>query len=196
MQVQAIDQPRYRSILPSHGARDCHAVALIKSARDLVFPPHAQVQIAASGLHDFIHEFPKNSPARAAELVAVENLMKHDRASGHIDVAHASAFPVLLVCDNNTVLVDALVPLDAALQRVPPNVREHVPVGLKMPVDRLEIAQTRVAHGLLLLEHEDRFGFEDALPDMFQSAHFAQLKVQGLDPTPAVFFGEFEEDLR
>jgi hypothetical protein len=32
-----------------------------------------------------------------------------------------------------------------------PNMREDVPVGLEMPVDRLEIAQTRVAHGYFFL---------------------------------------------
>jgi hypothetical protein len=61
---------------------------------------------------------------RTIELIAVKNLVKHDRASGHLNVAYAGAFPVLLVGDDDAVLIDALVRLDPVLECILPNVRE------------------------------------------------------------------------
>lgn len=78
--------------------------------------------------------------------------MKHDRACGHMHVAYASAFPVLLVGDHHSVLVDALPRLDTTLQSVLPDVGEYIAVGLKMPVDRVEVTETRVSHGYRFLK--------------------------------------------
>jgi len=147
-----IDQPRYRSILPSHSAHDLHAVALIESACDHIFPSHTQVQIAASRLYDLAHELLQDFATLAAELAAVQNLVKHDRASGNLHVAHAGAFPVSLVHHNHAVLIDALVRPDAALQPVLSDMWEHVALRLEVPVDRREIAQTGVSHGYRLLK--------------------------------------------
>jgi hypothetical protein len=143
---QRIDQPRYRLFLPSHVARESHAVALVEPECDCVFP-HTQIEIAARGFHDLTHELLEDPPASAIELTAVENLMKHDRASGHLHAAHAGSFPVPLECDNYAVLEDALVRLDAVFESVLPNVRESVPMRLEMPVDRTEVTETRVSHG-------------------------------------------------
>jgi hypothetical protein len=127
-------------------------VALVKSACDSVLPAHGEVKIAARWLHDLINELPKNLAPRTIELPAVENLMKHDRASGYLHVAHAGSFPVPLECDNYAVLVNALPGFDAAFESVLPNVREYVVVGLKTSVDRLEIAETCVSHGYRFLK--------------------------------------------
>lgn len=149
---QPINQPRHCSILPSHGARDLHAVALVESAGDRVFSAHGKVKITASWLYDLVHELKENPATRAVELVTVENLVKHDRASGHQHITNASPFSVLLVSDYHAVLIDTLPRLDAAFQCILPNVRKHIPVGLEMPVDRLEVAETRVSHGYFLLK--------------------------------------------
>jgi hypothetical protein len=125
---------------------------LIELARDRVLFAHAEIEIATRWLNDLIHELPEDFPPRAIELFAVENLVKHDRASGHLNVAHAVALPVPLKCDNYAVLVYALLRLDAAFKSVLPNVRKHIPVGLKVSVDRLEIAQTCVSHGYRFLK--------------------------------------------
>lgn len=101
---------------------------LIKSARDRVFLPHAQIQSAARGLNDLIHELPERSPTRTAELITVENLMEHDRASRNLHVADKSALPVLLVRDHHTILVDALTCRDPTLERVTPHMREDIPM--------------------------------------------------------------------
>jgi hypothetical protein len=65
--------------------------------------------------------------------------MKHDRTSGYLDVAHACALFVPLVGDNDAALIDALMRPNAALEFILPDVREDVPMGLKIPLDRLEI---------------------------------------------------------
>lgn len=143
---QPINQPRHRSILPHNSAHNLHAVALVESAGDRVLLAHTEVEIAARWLHYLRDELPEDPPARAVELLAVENLVKHDRASGHLHAADAGAFFVLLVNDDDAVLVNAMVCLDAAFECVLPNVREHIPVGLEMPIDRFEIAETRVSH--------------------------------------------------
>src|SRR5208282_2644450 len=149
--LEPIHQPRHGSVFPIHGASDLHAVAFIKLARDLVFLAHTQVEVAARWLHDFLHELPEHFPPCPVELPGVEDLMQHDRACRDLHRTHGSPLPVLLVCDHHAVLPDAMVRLDPPLQRVLPDVREHVPVGLEMPVDRLEIANTRVAHGYFFL---------------------------------------------
>ena len=51
-----------------------------------------------------------------------------------------------------------------------------------------------IAGFLPLLEDEDRFGFESTFSNVLQSDHFAQLKVQGLDQTPAIVLRVSEED--
>ena len=52
----------------------------------------------------------------------------------------------------HAVLPDAMVRLDPPLQRVQSDMRKYIPVGLEMPVDRLEIAESRVSHGYFLLK--------------------------------------------
>jgi len=148
---QTIDQSRYRLPLPRNRTRNLHAMTFIESACDRVLCSHAEVQIAARWLHDLVHELPEDSAARAVELVTIENLVQHDRPGWNLHIADAGSLPILLVRDDNTVLIDALAILDAALERILPDVREHVPVGLEMPVDRFEIAETRVAHGYFFL---------------------------------------------
>jgi len=185
-----------RSARPCNSTRDLHAVAFVESANDCVLTAHGKVKIAARCPHDFVHELPEDPAARTIELISVKNLVQHDRASGHLHVSHAGTFPVLLVCDDHAVLVDALPRCDLALELVLPNVRKHVPVRSEMPVDRLKIVETCVSHWLLLLEHEDRLTFESAPPDMLQPNHFAQLKVQRFDQMPAVVLSESDKDLR
>lgn len=124
----------------------------IETTRDLVRSSDTQVQIAARWLNDLIHEPPKNQPARATELVAVENLVQHDRASGDLNLAHASALPVLLVGDDDAVLVDTLPRFDTTFESILPNVGKHVPVFLEMSVDSLEVAETRMSHGYFFLK--------------------------------------------
>jgi len=77
--------------------------------------------------------------------------MQHDRASGHLHIAHGSPLPVLLVRDDDAVLPDAPVRLDAAFECVLPNVREHISVGLKLSVDSREITESRVSHRYFFL---------------------------------------------
>jgi len=144
---QPIDQPRYRSILPNHSAYDLHAVALIELAGDRVVLAHTQVEIAARWLHNLVHKLLEDFPPRAVELPGVQDLVQHDTASWNLHLAHAGPLLVLLERNRDAVFVDALPRLDAALERVLPNMREHIPVGLKVSVNRLEIAQTRVSHG-------------------------------------------------
>jgi hypothetical protein len=149
---QPIDQPRYCSIFPSHGARNLHAVALVESANDRIFPSHAKVQIAARRLRDLTHKLLEHATTRATELLTVYDLVDRNRASRDVNLADASFLAVFLKCDSDVVLVDALVPLDAALERVLPNVREHVPVRLEMPVDCIEVTEIRVSHGYRFLK--------------------------------------------
>jgi hypothetical protein len=91
---QPIDQPQYRSILPNNGSCGLHAVALVEVARCcvvLAHGAHGKVEVAARGFHDFLDELFKYATPRAVELIGVENLVKHDRASGHLNIAHGSS---------------------------------------------------------------------------------------------------------
>jgi hypothetical protein len=143
-----IEQPVHstgnRSARPCNCTRDHHAVALVESTCDHILLPHAEVEFTARRLHDLLHELLEDLATRAVELIGVENLVKHDRACRDLHGAHGSPLPVLMVGDNDAVLVNALPCFDTALECVLPDVREHVPVGLEMSVDRLEIAETRV----------------------------------------------------
>jgi hypothetical protein len=65
--------------------------------------------------------------------LAVEYLVKHGRASGHMHIAHAGAFPVLLVRDHHAVLIDALPCLDAAFQCVLPDVNPFLSCSVIVP---------------------------------------------------------------
>jgi hypothetical protein len=127
-------------------------VALVESASDHVFSAHGQVQVTASKLHNLIDQLIEDPPTSPVELTAVENLVEHDHASGNLHVAHAGAFRVSLVCDHDSILVNALTRLDVPLQSVLSNVREYIAVRLKMPAYRSEIAQTRVTHDYFFLK--------------------------------------------
>jgi hypothetical protein len=171
-------------------------VALVKLVGDRVVLAHTQVEIAARAVHDLTHELIEDPPTSPVELTAVEDLVQHDRASRNSHVANAGAFLIFLPDDDDAALIDALVPLDAAFESVLPDVREHIPVGLKLSVDRLEIAQTRVSHELSLSEDENGFAFEGAFSKMLESHHFAQLELKSLDQMPAIVLRVSEKDPR
>ena len=139
-------------MLPSDGARNPHTLPLVESARDPVLPAHGEVEIAARSLDNFVHEVSEHATTRPVELIAVENLVKHDRTSGHLHVAHVGALLVLLVRDHYTVLIDALFRPDLALELVLPNVGKNIPARLELLVDRLEIAETGVPHDYFFLK--------------------------------------------
>jgi hypothetical protein len=124
----------------------------VESACDHVLFSHTQVEIAARGLHDLVHEPLEDLPPCTIELIGVENLVKHNRASGNLNLANLRAFPVLLVRDHNTVLANALPCFDTALESISPDVRENISVPLEVRVDRLEVAETRVAHDYFFLK--------------------------------------------
>jgi hypothetical protein len=72
--------------------------------------------------------------------------MKHDRASGHLHISDAGALLVLLVRNHNTLLVHALVRLDAAFQSVLPNVREHILALLEVLANLSQVIERCVLH--------------------------------------------------
>ena len=134
---------------PRNRTCDGHAVPLIETASKHVLFPDSEVKVAAGWLHDFVNELPEDPAACTVELVTVENLVKHNRASGHRHITNASPFSVSLVGNNDSVLIDTLVRRDATLECVLPNVREHIAMRLEVPVDRLEVTETRVSHHFL-----------------------------------------------
>jgi hypothetical protein len=53
------------------------------------------VEIGPGRLHDLVEELLEDLAAFAAELAAIENLVKHDRPSRGLNVAEAGLLPVL-----------------------------------------------------------------------------------------------------
>lgn len=74
-----------------------------------------QELVTTGWLNNLLHKLLEHTPARAVELLAVDDLMEHDRPGWHLNVAHAGAFLVPLVGDHNTFSVNALVRRDPAL---------------------------------------------------------------------------------
>jgi len=111
MRIPEEDQSRYRSPCPSHpppNHNHLHPVPFIERASRLVLPAHGQVQVSSGRCDHLSTELLEDSASRTAELFRVHDLVEHDRASRHINVADASALFVLLVGDDHAIFVDTL----------------------------------------------------------------------------------------
>jgi len=119
--VFSLDIPFYRT-RPSHRPDDLHPVPFVEPASRFVLSTHGQVQ-GSTGRHDNLStEFLEDSATRTAELIRVHDLMEHDCASRHFNVADPCALLVLLVGDDHAVFVNTLSREDSPQQCILPNV--------------------------------------------------------------------------
>jgi hypothetical protein len=88
----------------------------------------------------------EDPPPSSAELFAVQNLVEHHGTTGHIDGTNPRSLPVLLIRDHNPILVHALPGSYPAMERVLPDVGEHVTVGAEVGEYLFQFGERGMSH--------------------------------------------------